>query len=128
MKKLSFASAWPTCGTNRFEVREQKGTNSTLPQGSSQRPKGEEGQALQIQLVAEEKQLVLLPLSGEAPESGQSSGSRLTRSSPAENQVAPASQGNRFGRELDLSLNLDCRSSPTICGAYFDRPRMRLNL
>ena len=54
----------------RFEVREQKRTNSTLPQGSSQRPKGEEGQALQIQLVAEEKQLVLLPLSGEAPESG----------------------------------------------------------
>ena len=32
------------------------------------------------------------------------------------------------GRELDLSPHLDCRSSPTTCSTYFDRPRMRLNL
>lgn len=83
MKKLSFASAWSTSGTNRFEVREQKGTNSTLPQGSEPKTQGEEGQALQIQLVIRGKAVGPPAIMGEARESGQSSRSRLTRSSPA---------------------------------------------
>ena len=78
----------------------------------------EEGQALRIELIQEEKQPVLEPLSGEAPKAGQDMGvdgpahHRLRTKWPLLHKETGSE------RELDLSPHLDSRSSRTTCGAY----------
>ena len=77
----------------------------------------EEGQALRIELIQEEKQPVLEPLSGEAPKAGQDMGvdgpahHRLRTKWPLLHKETGSE------RELDLSPHLDSRSSHTTCGA-----------
>ena len=78
----------------------------------------EEGQALRIELIQEEKQPVLEPLSGEAPKAGQDMGvdgpahHRLRTKWPLLHKETGSE------RELDLSPHQGSRSSRTTCGAY----------
>lgn len=73
---------------------------------------------LRIELIQEEKQPVLEPLSGEAPKSGHDQGvdgpahHQLRTKWPLLRKLAGSE------REIDLSPHLDSRSSLTTCGAY----------